>query len=201
MSTHAMPLCEPQPVQSSQAPVDPQAVSAVPATQVVPEQQYPPPQVPSVGPVLHWLAQAPLTQVGVPAVQAVHTPLVPQVALARPALQVPLVAAEQQPPLQAWVELHASVHMLLVVSQASPAAVAVAASQSVVAVQPHAPATQTCPAAAFVQFAQTLPLAPQALFAVPALQVPLVAAEQQPPLHAWVELHAVVHLLVAASQA
>jgi hypothetical protein len=51
-----------------------------------------------------------------------------------------------------------------------------------------------------MQSAQT-PLAPHSLIAVPPTQVPPVDAEQHPPLHAWVEEHAVVHKPVVTSQA
>jgi len=72
-----------------------------------------------------------------------------------------------------------------------------------VSVPPHALEVQEHVAPAgqvAVQLVQT-PLAPHAVAEVPAEQVPPVAAEQQPPLHVWVEEHAVVHAPVAVSQA
>ena len=47
---------------------------------------------------------------------------------------------------------------------------------------------------------QTPPV-PHADVEVPATQVPLDGAVQQPLLHGWLVLHALVHLCVAASQA
>jgi len=51
-----------------------------------------------------------------------------------------------------------------------------------------------------VQSEQT-PLVPHAVSAVPGTHVPPVSAEQQPPLHAWVEEHADVQAPVARSHA
>jgi hypothetical protein len=45
------------------------------------------------------------------------------------------------------------------------------------------------------------PELPQAALMVPVWHVPPAADEQQPPLHCWFELHAVVHLPCAVSQA
>jgi len=50
------------------------------------------------------------------------------------------------------------------------------------------------------QSVQTPPV-PHAIAVVPAAQVPFFAAEQQPPLHACVEVQAVVHACVVVSQA
>jgi hypothetical protein len=73
---------------------------------------------------------------------------------------------------------------------------AVLLGQSAVTLQPHAPATHTWPFALVVQLTHT-PAVPHAVALLPAWQVPLDAAEQQPPLQVCVELHAVTHLLVA----
>lgn len=65
----------------------------------------------------------------------------------------------------------------------------------------QAPAVQV--GLSFAHAAQR-PLAPHAVFAVPAAQVPFVwpvATLQQPPLHAWFELQVVVHLCAVVSQA
>jgi hypothetical protein len=112
-----------------------------------------------------------------------------------PALQVPLVAAEQQPPLQAWVELQAVVHLLVVASQAYPV------GQSVAELHPHFPVVrQTWPSVLAVQSTQ-VPLAPQAASAVPARQLPPTVAEQQPVWQGVLESQASVHRLVVVSQA
>jgi hypothetical protein len=42
--------------------------------------------------------------------QSMQTPPVPHAAFASPVLQVPAAAAEQQPPLQAWVAEQLDVH-------------------------------------------------------------------------------------------
>jgi hypothetical protein len=60
------------------------------------------------------------------------------------------------------------------------------------AVQPHAPPTQVWPLPSAAQGAHT-PELPQAVAEVPGWQVPFDAALQQPPLHAWVESHEVLH--------
>lgn len=169
----------------------------------VPSQQYPPPQVPSVGAVPHWSEQPVAVQVGVWPAQATQTPSQPVVVsrhevLAVPELQVPPVAAEQQPPLHGWADPQSAVQVLVAVSHAAPAAMAVAWGQSAVSLHPHAPATQACPAAAAVQSKHRAPSVPQLSAAAPAWHVP--AAEQQPPLHGCVAEQAVVHLLVAGSQ-
>jgi hypothetical protein len=66
--------------------------------------------------------------------------------------------------------------------------------QSPEAVHEHAPPTGQ----SAVQSAQTPPSAPQAVVDTPATQAPAVAAEQHPPLHAWVAEHALVHVCADA---
>lgn len=104
--------------------------------------------------------------------QSVHAaPSAPQLLFAVPAMHVP---AEQQPPLQGWFAEQVVVQRLVVVSQAYPA------GQSVAVSQPHRPvARQMFPTVPAVQSTQ-IPLAPQAVLAVPAMQIPLVVAEQHP---------------------
>jgi hypothetical protein len=134
------------------------------------------------------LHDAPLGHV---AVQSVHTPLAPQAPSELPALHVPPVDAEQQPPLQAWVEEHAEVHALF--PQAS------FAGQSVVTLQPQVPPeTHAVPEEPPAHELQVAPVAPHAVCEVPATHVP---ASQQPPLQGWVAEHAVVHAWVVVSQA
>jgi hypothetical protein len=86
----------------------------------------------------------------------------------------------------------------VVTSQAAPAVVPVAAGQSVVTLQPHAPATQAWPVAALAQSEQAVPSVPHLSFAVPATHVP---AEQQPPLQGWFAEQIVVQRWVVVSQA
>jgi hypothetical protein len=52
------------------------------------------------------------------AVQSVQRPLEPQLVGAKPELQVPPVAALQQPPLHGWLAPQAVVHRWVLVSQA-----------------------------------------------------------------------------------
>ena len=109
---------------------------------------------------------------------AAQTPELPQAALMVPVWHVPPDADEQQPPLHAWFELHAVVHLPCAVSQAWPA------GQSLALVQPHEPfARQALPLALPAQLWQTLPAAPHRACAVPGWQVPLVDDEQQPDWH------------------
>jgi hypothetical protein len=62
--------------------------------------------------------------------------------------------------------------------------------------QVHAPKVQMGPGLHVVVQSLHTPLVPQAKFAVPTTQTPVVppvVTEQQPPLHVWAALHAVVH--------
>lgn len=96
----------------------------------------------------HWPPPATASQVLplVPAPKVVlqseqRPPLFPHTAALVPARHVPFAAAEQQPPLQVWVELHAVVHVLLVGSQAWPE------GQSAAVRQPHLLGADVAPAA------------------------------------------------------
>ena len=124
-------------------------------------------------------------------------PLFPQVPSAVPALQVPLVAAVQQPSLQGWVELQLVVHWCVVVLQAVPL------GQSLTLLQPHAPlARQAVPAALPTQLPQTpWPVSAHIAWVFPGWHVPAEAAEQQPPLHTWPLAQLVVHACVVVLQA
>jgi hypothetical protein len=51
------------------------------------------------------------------------------------------------------------------------------------------------------QAVQAVPAEPHAERLLPAMQLPPVADEQQPPLHGWFELQEVVHLPCAVSHA
>lgn len=51
-----------------------------------------------------------------------------------------------------------------------------------------------------MQSTQT-PVAPHSVLVLPVTHVPPEAAEQHPPLHAWEDEHATVHVLVAVSHA
>jgi hypothetical protein len=211
-------------VQSEQSPVVPQASSAVPSWQVplvAAEQQpagqgLPESQVKTQRSLVQAEAVAgqsamevhphcppPVTAMQTsPAVPAANSagqseqvpPSLPHVASAVPATQVPL---SQQPPLQVWVAVQVVVQVLVVVSQALPA------GQSAAVLQPQAPlARQAVPSAWLVQSPQTTwPVSAQRAVVSPGSQVPLVAAEQQPPLQTWVELQAVPQVLVLVSQA
>jgi hypothetical protein len=99
-----------------------------------------------------------------------------------PAWHVPPVLAEQHPPLQGWAELHAVLHVFVVVSQAMPA------GQSPGLVHPHAwvpavVATHALPAALPTQFVQVAEPVLQLAAAVPGSHT--LPVPQQPPLHAW----------------
>jgi hypothetical protein len=217
------------PVQSTQAPDPPHALSLVPGWHVEPVPQQPalhgavgeqtkmqrPVEVSQ--PALlagqstalahpHWPPPvtgshtSPALAAANAAVHEVQTPpLSPQVAVCVPAWQVPPVAALQHPPLQGCDVPHAVVHVLLVVSHACPA------GQSDAVWQPHfagvvAP-RHTEPLALPVHTSHAgLPVS-HAAAVVPALHVP--AALQHPPLHAVsaVPPHAVEHAPVAVSHA
>jgi hypothetical protein len=127
-------------------------------------------------------------------VQSVQIPLPPQKASVVPALQVPAEAAEQQPPLHGWIEEHASPHTPVVVSQAS------SEGQSAAMAHPHVtPPRQALPVVTPTQETQAPPVSPQFACPVPATHLP--ALLQQPPLHGWVDEHAVVQVFVVVSQA
>jgi hypothetical protein len=180
------PFCG-QPVQSAQVPEEPQVASWSPATHEPPEQQKSPSHVPSVPAELHWLMQVPsvalppvMSQVGVWPPQAVQTPVMPQASLAVPGWQVPSVAAEQQPPLQSWVELQAVVQCPAVVSQAIPTGHSLVWVQEVTQIPPAGgPVTASQVRELAVQSVQVPPSVPQAVSAFPTSHVPL---RQQPPL-------------------
>jgi hypothetical protein len=126
-------------------------------------------------------------------VQSVQTPLVPHAPAEVPAPQVPLVAAEQQPPLHVCVEEHAAVHALVVVSQAS------SAGQSVATVHPHFPlARHESPEAPPTHDTHASPVEPHAACVLP---VAHVVPSQHPPLHGWVAEHVVVQAPVVVSHA
>jgi len=128
--------------------------------------------------------QTPLARQAVPVVLPAQStqapPLLPHAVSLAPAPQVPLVAAEQQPPLQAWVELQSVVHRPAPVSQAMPV------GQSLVWVQASAhcppaggPVTAAQDRRLAVQSVQAPPSAPQVVSAVPTLHW---LELQQPPL-------------------
>lgn len=112
-----------------------------------------------------------------------HTPETHAVPFALPAQlawQVPPVAAEQQPPLQACDELHEVVQACVARSQAK------SAGQSVVALHPQVPLPEvtlhTAPASAVTQFVHVPPAAPHAVGDSGFAHVePL----QHVPLHTW----------------
>jgi hypothetical protein len=60
---------------------------------------------------------------------------------------------------------------------------AVPTGQSLAVLQPHLPATHATPLVPAVQSTHTPPCEPHCVAPLPATQVPLAAAEQQPPLH------------------
>jgi hypothetical protein len=68
---------------------------------------------------------------------------------------------------------------------------AVIEAQSVAALQPQSPATHALLVPCVAQSLHAPPFVPHAAAAVPVTQVPFA---QQPPLHAWVAEHAVVHV-------
>ena len=110
-------------------------------------------------------------------VQLAQTPLAPHSLSDVPGKHVPPEAAEQQPPLHAWVVEHAEVHEPVDVSQAS------LAGQSVVMLQPHAPVDRhAAPLAPPEQETHASPVAPHAFLDVPGAHMPVLAL-QQPPLH------------------
>lgn len=126
-------------------------------------------------------------------VQSSQTPLVPQAPSVFPALQVPLVAAEQQPPLHVCVDEHEVVQALVVVSHAS------SVGQSVATVQPHLPLDRhESPELPPTHETQAAPVSPHAACVLPVAHVvPL----QHPPLHGWVAEQVVVHAPVVVSHA
>lgn len=220
------PAC---PVQSTQEPDPPHAVSLVPGWHVEPDPQQPalhgadvehtkiqrpvavsqPALVAGQSPALpHPHCPPPVTgshtspalSAANAAVHEEHTPpLSPQVAVCVPVWQVPPVAALQHPPLQGCDVPHAVVHVLLVVSHACPA------GQSDADWQPHFAGVvalrHTEPLALPVQTSHAGFPVSHAVAVVPALHVP--AALQHPPLHAVsaVAPHAVEHAPVAVSHA
>lgn len=106
--------------------------------------------------------QAPEAKQTEPAVELVQSPqtacpVSAQSAAVFPGAQVPLVDAEQQPPLQGWVELQAVVQAWVVRLQALPV------GQSAAALQPQAPLTHWSPAEALVQLIQLPPAGPHAV--------------------------------------
>jgi hypothetical protein len=153
-------------------------------TQALRWQQVPGPQGPSPGKP-HAAAHVPSApQVGAVPAQTAHVaPLEPQAPFTVPAAHRPV---SQQPPLHAvWVAApHVAPHVCVDVSHAIPG------GHSVDAVHPHAPppavgshvSPVTPVANPMTQLAQS-PLLPHCVVLVPGWQVPLVAAEQQPPLH------------------
>jgi hypothetical protein len=128
---------------------------------------------------------------GVLAGHGAHTaPVEPHAPVDVPATQVPPVAAEQQPPLHGWFELHAVVHLFVEVSQACPD------GQSAALVQPHTfVARQTWPLTLVAQFWHWLPTVPQVPLAVPGLQTPFDGAVQQPLAHVDVDEQELMHRL------
>jgi hypothetical protein len=144
--------------------------------------------------VLAWVSVALVQEA---TAQVAHAPpFDPQRASVLPATHVPPL---QQPPLQATVDEHVVSHAFVVALQFT------FAGQSVDAVwHPHIPpmpvvaVTHAVPALTPEQLVQTPPVEPHAPAASPVVHVPPVAAEQQPPLQACVELHAVVQVLVAS---
>jgi hypothetical protein len=137
----------------------------------------------------------------VAAVQSAQIPVEPQASAAVPTMQVPLVAAEQQPDGQGVLESQAKVQRPVVVSQD-----VALAGQWVVLVHPHCPppdtATQRLPAVPAANSAgqseQAPPSVPHVAAAVPGTQLPL---SQQPPLQVWVALQEMVQVLLVVSQA
>jgi hypothetical protein len=99
----------------------------------------------------------------------------------------------QQPPLHGWLPEHVVVHVPLLVSHAS------SVGQSVATAQPHVPLERhAVPELLPEHEVHMLPAAPHAVGAPPGAHVP---ALQQPPLHVWVDVHAVVHFWVVVSHA
>ena len=111
-----------------------------------------------------------------------------------------MLAAEQQPPLQAWLELQSVVHRPALVSQAIPVGQSLVWVQVVTHCPPAGgPVTALQVWLPAVQSVQAAPSAPQIVSAVPALH--WLVASQQPPLHSWVPLQVAVHVVVVVSQA
>lgn len=211
--THCEPLALPAHVAHA-LPFVPHASGAVPATQV-PFEQQPPLQA--------WFAsqvvtQLPLVQerpvgqsLDVTQPQLVPVQTWPVAAMAQstqsapvahalfavPAMQTPFA---QQPLGQGELAEQGDWQRCLVGSQ-PPDGI----GQSETALQPHWPpsftGSQRWPRASFAQAEQTTPPAPHAAGAVPATQVPLVAALQQPPLQGEALSQAVPHRCVVALQA
>ena len=124
--------------------------------------------------------------------QVAHAaPIAPHAISVDPATQLP---ALQQPPLQLTDVEHVVSHAFVVVLQFTFAGQSVAATA-----HPHIPpfpvvaVTHAVPALTPAQLVHTPPVEPHAPGARPVTQVPFVVAEQQPPLHPWVELQDAVH--------
>jgi hypothetical protein len=157
---------------------------------------------------LHWFdvvqPQAPDTHAGPGLqldVQLLHTPLTPHLSFPVPGAQVPFelpLGMEQHPPLHVCDALHAVVHVLVDVLHACPV------GQSPAEPHPHLPFdSHAVPAAALVQFAQTVPAAPHAVCELPVAHVPVEppVIEQQAPLQACEALHVVEHVCELVLQA
>jgi hypothetical protein len=148
--------------------------------------------------------QVPLTQVARELVQSTHVPPVfPHAVSAMPDWQVPLSAAEQQPPLQGpmFGELHCGTQTKMPASrQARPALCPLAAGQSPADVHPQWPLTQALPAWLAASHTAQSPPFPQALSIVPGWQVP---PPQQPPwqIEWFASPHAPSHWPVVVLQA
>ena len=155
----------------------PHAPGRVPATHAPPVQQKPPVQVPSL-PAPQADVHAPAAHVGVPAPQGVQVAPVAHAPFAVPGAQSP---ALQHPPLHAvWlVPSQPLPHVCVLVLQASPAFVPLAAAQSVWASHPQVSVADShfVPPALPTQLAH-VPDPPHASGCVPATQAP---AEQQNP--------------------
>jgi hypothetical protein len=123
-------------------------------------------------------------------------PLPPQLPAALPPLQVP---PAQQPPLHAWEPLQLEVQVLAASWHAC------SELQSAVPLHPQVPPvglpTHTWPSLETLQGAQTPPSLPQAEAAKPVTHTPASASVQQPFLHGWLALQALVHWWVLTSQA
>jgi hypothetical protein len=123
-------------------------------------------------------------------------PLVPQALSLEPR---PQVEPAQQPPL------HGCETLQLVVQACAAALQARLELQSPAAPQPQAPppeaVSHTWPIALPRQVAQTSPIEPQAVVDVPVKHTPPEAWLQQPWLHGWLALQALVQVCVPRSQA
>ena len=166
------------PLQTAQVPEAPHAPGSVPATQDVPEQQKPPLHEPlPVAPQVD--VHAPFVHVGVPSRQGEQAwPVPPHAPFCVPVAQLPPL---QQPPLHGvWLAPpQAAPHLWVPVSHACPAAMPVAATQSVAESHPHVsvPGSHFGPFGLAEQTAQ-VPDPPHAAACVPATHAP---AEQQKP--------------------